>query len=121
MKQVKDMAEFGENFKEGKGMVNSDQQPVRGRYKYTDYVQRVKDGKIFLAPETETVTVTYPKAETEPLEIGLSYWTLVTGQIVDVCWDDDYYDRLRLKAGLVWLDKEHAEAFLKAISGVNDE
>ena len=87
--------------------------------------------KFRLSQEMVTVgDVSFPKPESEPLEINTEYWIaeLSYGYYATAnptLWVDDSQDRLYLKRGLVHLSKEnaiaHAKALVKLSGGTIDE
>ena len=74
--------------------------------------------------------VSFPKPESEPLEINTDYWVAEASYgyyatANPTLWVDDSQDRLYLKRGLVHLSKEnaiaHGKALVKLSGGTIDE
>ena len=64
--------------------------------------------------------VSFPKPESEPLEIGTEYWVAEPSYRNCISqnpyiWDDDDIDRRYLRRGLVHLTRENAIAHTKAL------
>ena len=87
--------------------------------------------KFRLSQEMITIGgVSFPKPESEPLEINTEYWVAEASYgyyatANPTLWVDDSQDRLYLKRGLVHLSKEnaisHAKALIKLSGGTIDE
>lgn len=64
--------------------------------------------------------VSFPKPESEPLELGTKYWIAELSYeyystSIPIIWEDDSQDRIYLKRGLVHLSRENANAHGKAL------